>query len=706
MKSVFALVLAAWVAAAQTPIRGFSGSDAKAERDWESKARDIPQPDRIRAYMHRISAEPHHAGSAADKGVADYAAGLLREWGLDTHIEHFSVLLPYPTSRTLELVAPVRFRATLKEPAIPEDPDSGDANQLPSFNAYSAAGDVTAPLVYVNYGIPEDYALLKQRGIDVAGKIVIARYGKSWRGVKPKLAEEHGAVGCIIYSDPHEDGYFEGDVYPKGAFRPWEGVQRGSVLDMAVVPGDPLTPGWASDPDARRLPLSEAKTLMKIPVLPISYEDAKPLLENLSGPVVPDSWRGALPLTYHFGPGPATVHLKLDFDWSNRPLNDVIATIPGTDLKDQWVIVGNHHDAWVNGASDPTSGASSLLETARTLATLYRGGWRPLRTIVFGLWDGEEFGLIGSTEWAEKHQEELEKKAAIYINSDSNGKGPLGASGSHSLETFVREVLSEFHDPVSGRTLVESVRPPRIGVVPEPQPPGFHLSPLGAGSDYVAFVDHEGISSLNLGFSGDSEGVYHSIYDSFYWYTHFSDTNFVYGQTLSQVMSTLLLRMADAPVLPFEFGTVARTTARYVDQIQKEATERGGKVDFHDLREQIGKLAAGARAYEDELAAAAHGTGSLPVERLAQLDETLYRAERSLTLPEGLPGRPWYRHQLYAPGLYTGYGAKTLPGVREAVEGGRWAEANQEVKLATQTIKAFTAQVDLATRQLHEVAEN
>ncbi|MGH9665368.1 MAG: M28 family peptidase, partial [Bryobacteraceae bacterium] len=623
-----------------------------------------------------------------------------------TRIERFEAHLPYPTSRTLELVSPVRLHAKLKEPAIPEDPDSGDANQLPTFNAYSAAGDVTAPLVYVNYGVPEDYEQLKRHGIDVAGKIAIARYGKSWRGVKAKMAEQNGAVGCIIYSDPREDGYFQGDVYPKGPFRPWDGVQRGSVLDMAVAPGDPLTPGWASDPDARRLPLQDATTLMKIPVLPISYADAKPLLENLDGPVAPESWRGALPFTYHIGPGPATVHLKLDFDWSNRPLNDVIAMIPGADLKDQWVILGNHHDAWVNGASDPGSGASSLLETARALATLRKSGWQPRRTIVFGLWDAEEFGLIGSTEWAEKHQAELEQKAVVYINSDSNGKGPIGAGGSHSLETFVREVLSELDDPVSGKPLIESVHSRRASTNPGSEPRGFHLSPLGAGSDYVAFLDHEGISSLNIGFGGDSEGVYHSIYDSFYWYTHFSDTDFVYGQTLSRLMSTFLMRLADASVLPFEFGTVAQTAARYADQIQKEATERGGAVDFHDLREQIGKLAVSARAYEDELALATRRNDRLPSARLAKLDETLYRAERALILPEGLPGRPWYRHQLYAPGLYTGYGAKTLPGVREAAEARRWPEANREAKLAARILKAFNGQVELATQQLRRIAGN
>ncbi|MEO7144619.1 MAG: M28 family peptidase [Bryobacteraceae bacterium] len=704
MKYFLALLLTASFAAAQTPLRGYSESDSRAEREWETKARQIPSPARIRTYMERMSAQPHHAGSAADKAVAEYALGLLRDWGLDAHIENFEALLPYPTSRMLELVSPVKFRAKLKEPAIPEDKDSGDANQLPTFNAYSASGDVTAPLVYVNYGVPEDYEVLKRLGITVAGKIVIARYGKSWRGVKPKLAEEHGAVGCIIYSDPHEDGYFQGDVYPKGAFRPWEGVQRGSVVDMSIYPGDPLSPGWASEKGSRRLTMREAKTLMKIPVLPISYADAKPLLENLGGPVAPESWRGALPFTYHIGAGPATVHLKLDFDWSTRSLNDVIAMIPGSDFKDQWIIIGNHHDAWVNGASDPVSGASSLLETARALATLRKNGWQPRRTIVFALWDGEEFGLIGSTEWAEKHQSELERKAVVYINSDSNGKGPLSASGSHSLENFVRGTLRDLTDPVSGKKLIDSARARhhRTGA-PAAEAHGFHLGPLGAGSDYVAFIDHEGISSLNLGFSGESEGVYHSIYDSMYWYTHFSDSDFIYGRALSQVTTTLVMRLAAAPLLPFQFGALARTVSTYVEEIQKAAAVNSATVDFRGLKEQLSRMETDSRAYDEQLSLAARRPQPLPPSQLAKVNETLYRAERFLTVPEGLPGRPWYKHQLYAPGLYTGYGAKTLPGVREAVEAQRWEEANKEAQVAASALKSFNTQIEDATAQLKQL---
>ncbi|HYL75652.1 MAG TPA: M28 family peptidase, partial [Bryobacteraceae bacterium] len=420
MRTIIALLATAATLAAQEPIRGYPQSQWAAEHELEQKALALPQASREKIYLERMAKVPHHAGSPASAAVAEYALGLFKEFGLDAHIENFEALLPYPTSRTLEMVSPVKFRAALKEPALAQDQYSSNPTQLPTYNAYSGSGDVTAPLVYVNYGIPEDYDYLAKHGIDVKGKIVIARYGRSWRGTKPKVAYEHGAVGCLIYSDPRDDGYYQGDVYPQGPMRPPDGVQRGSVMDMPVYVGDPLSPGWASEPGSKRLAISESKVLMKIPVMPISYADATPLLKNLAGPVAPENWRGALGFTYHIGPGPATAHFKLDFDNSTRPLHDVIAMIPGSTYPDEWIIYGNHHDAWVNGANDPLSGASALLETARTLSTLRKQGWQPKRTIVLALWDGEEFGLLGSTEWAEKHQDELARKAVVYINSDSN----------------------------------------------------------------------------------------------------------------------------------------------------------------------------------------------------------------------------------------------------------------------------------------------
>ena len=650
--------------------------------------------------MERMSARPHHAGSAGSKAVAEYILGEMKEWGLDAHLETFSALLPYPTSRSLEMIAPTRFRARLQEPAIPQDQDTSDPGQLPTFNAYSASGDVTAPLVYVNYGTPEDYEWLKREGIDVKGRIVIARYGHGWRGVKAKVAQDAGAVGCLIYSDPHEDGYYINDTYPLGPMRPSQGVQRGSVMDISLYPGDPLTPGWASEPGARRLPRSEAKTILKIPVMPISYADARPLLEAMDGEVVPDNWKGALPITYHTGPGPSTVHFKIDFDWTNKPVNDVIVDIPGSLYKDQWIIYGNHHDAWVNGASDPASGAAALLETARTLAKLRQQGWQPKRTIVLALWDGEEFGLVGSTEWAEKHQEELDHKAVVYLNSDSNGRGRLSAGGSHVLEPFMREVLRDLTEPVSGKPLVETARPHRGFETGE-----FHLGSLGAGSDYVAFLDHLGISSLNLGFGGADSGVYHSVYDTMNWYTRFSDTDFVYGRALSQLMTTTLLRLADAPVLPFEFQSFARTLRVYLDDLQREAQRYSATIDLHEVHQQLGHLFYVSRAYDEELSGALRRVGSIPPERLAKINEAVFRTERTLLLPDGLPRREWYRNQIYAPGSFTGYGAKTLPGVREALESQRYDEANQQARRLAQVLHSMAVQIEDATRLLKQACE-
>jgi len=698
---VFALLLTLSIVHAQNPIRGFPPEEAAAERERETKARAIPQSERIRTYLERMSAKPHHAGSPGSKAVADYATALMKEWGLDSKQESFEALLPYPTVRTLEMTAPTRYKAKLQEPAIGEDKDSADINQLPTYNAYSATGDVTAPLVYVNFGIPEDYEVLKKHGIDVKGKIVIARYGGSWRGVKPKVAQEMGAVGCLIYSDPKEDGYYRGDVYPKGAYRPSQGVQRGSVMDMAIGVGDPLTPGWASEKGAKRITREESKVLLKIPVMPISYGDAEPLLRALGGPVVPEAWRGALPLTYHMGPGPATAHLKTDYDWTNKPLNDVITVIPGSMYKDQWIIYGNHHDAWVNGASDPLSGASSLLETARTLSMLLKQGWKPKRTIVLALWDGEEFGLVGSTEWVEKHQAELDQKAVFYMNSDSNGRGTIGAQGSHALEQFVSEVLRDLQDPVTGKSLLESPRargaaPPVAGAAK----PAFHLGPLGAGSDYVAFIDHVGVSSLNIGFGGEGGGgVYHSIYDSFNWFTNFSDKDLTYGRAFSQVTTTILMRMADAPVLPYQFTDLAKTVKGYVEEIQKDFPN----TDVKDISTQLARVTTAAKTYDDDLGLMLKkATGASP-EKLAKLNQVLYRTERALTLQQGLPGRDWYKHQLYAPGLYTGYGAKTLPGVREASEAGRQDEANAQAKLVSKALKNFANQVEEANKLLRSL---
>jgi N-acetylated-alpha-linked acidic dipeptidase len=687
----FFLLLPAY---SQAPIRGFGNDQWKPEHEREEKAVAMPQRERMKIYMERMASKPHHAGSAGSRAVAEYALGMFKEWGFDAHIETFETLLPYPTARVLEMTEPVRYRAVLKEPAIADDQGTNDANQLPTFNAYSATGDVTAQLVYVNFGVPEDYEVLQRLGIDVKGKVVIARYGHSWRGIKPKLAQENGAVGCLIYSDPRDDGYFQGDIYPNGPMRPAQGAQRGSVMDMAIYPGDPLTPGWASVPGAKRLARAEAATILKIPVMPISYGDAQPLLEQLHGPVVPEAWRGALPITYHAGPGPATVRLKLDFDWTNKPVHDVIATMPGGVYKDQWVIYGNHHDGWVNGASDPISGASALLETARTLALMHRQGWQPKRTIRLALWDGEEFGLVGSTEWVEKHQEELERKAAVYINSDSNGRGTIYAGGSHTLQTFMSEVLRDLNDPLTQKSLLKE------------SAPRFRLGALGSGSDYVGFLHHAGVASLNLGFGGaDAGGVYHSVYDTVDWFRRFSDGEMVYGKSLAQVMITTIVRLADAPVLPFEFHTLSRTVRGYVEEIQKEALKNGGAVDVRDVQAQLTRLHAASQAYDAELGVLMKRVSSIGPEKLVTVNETLAHVERALLLADGLPHREWYRHQIYAPGLYTGYGVKTLPGIREAADTKKWDEANQQARRVAVALRAMCGQVEEATRMLKQAGE-
>ncbi len=676
-------------------IRGFLAKDVSSEQKLEQQAQSTPDSTRLREYMEFLAGEPHNAGSPRSKAVAGHILGMLKDWGLEASIEEFEALMPYPTIRQVEVLGPKRYVAKLKEPAVAQDPTSGQARQLPTYNAYAASGDVTGEVVYANFGVPADYEWLAKEGIDVKGKIVLTRYGKSWRGIKPKVAAEHGAIACLIYSDPHEDGYFEGDVYTKGPMRPPEGVQRGSVMDMPLYPGDPLSPGWASEKGSKRLAISEAKTLMKIPVLPLSYSDAQPILEQLTGPVVPRDWRGALPITYHAGPGSTRVHMKTDYDWTSKPLYDVIATIPGSESPDQWVIAGNHHDAWVNGADDPVSGAAALLETAHSLANLQKQGWKPKRTIKIAFWDGEEFGLLGSTEWAEKHQEELKQKAVAYLNSDNTAKGWIHVSGSHTLEEFVTEVAGAVLQPGTTTNLVEGSlhHPPSMDQEEAEAAKGsskkektFTIGALGAGSDYVVFLDYLGVPSMNEGFGGQTKsGIYHSIYDSIYWYTHFSDTDFLDGKALSQYTATALLRLANASVLPFEFGRFASTVNGYLDEIQKEAQTSGQTIDFSALRKQVAELKQSGEKYNVLLQALTR-KDSLDAVRVKALNESLMRTERVLTRPEGLPNRSWYKHQIYAPGFYTGYGVKTLPGIREAVDSKNWALARQEAQIVEQCL--------------------
>ncbi|MFN7919064.1 MAG: M28 family peptidase [Bryobacteraceae bacterium] len=684
MRALIAFAASAAVLSAQEPIRGFPKSRLVAQHALEEKVRSFPDPVRARNAMKVMSAEPHHAGSPGSKTVAEWALAQMRSYGLDAKIEEFEALLPYPTVRRIEMTAPVKFRARLAEPPMKEDPDSTDKNQLPLYNSYAASGDVTGPLLYVNYGIPDDYERLKKMGIDAKGKIVIARYGQSWRGTKAKTAQEHGALACIIYSDPRDDGFFQGDVFPKGPFRPAASAQRGSVMDMPLYVGDPLSPGFASEKGGKRLKREEAQSLMKIPVLPISHSDAQPLLAQLGGPVAPNEWRGALPITYHVGPGEAVVHMTTDYDWTTKPLYNVIATIPGKELPDEWVLYGNHHDAWVNGAADPVSGAIALLETARSLAELRKTGWQPKRTIVLALWDGEEFGLVGSTEWVEKHRDELQQKAVAYLNSDMNAGGTFSAGGSFVLERFLGEVARDVKDPKSG----SSITPGKNEAL---------LSEPGAGSDYVAFVHHAGIPILNLAFNGaGSSGTYHSIHDSFAWFTTQMDKDFIYSRALSQVMATSLLRLSEAPVHPLEFGAVERHARAAVAEMSK----RGKALDLKRAEAALDRLKAAAERFETAYATGSEAADRAAAPALVALNRVLSGSERSLTRAEGLPGRPWYKHQLYAPGLYTGYSARMIPAVREPFDLGKVDEAQAGVGELEAALDRLTERVSRAAEML------
>ena len=700
------------------PVRGFPPPLLADELAREASLRAVPNADTLRAQLIALSAVPHEAGTERSHHVAEMILARFRSFGLDASIEQFEALMPRPTSRSLELIGPEHYAAELKEPALGEDPTSGQTDQLPTFNAYSPDGDVTGDLVFVNYGIPDDYRVLDSLGISVRGKIVIAKNGGSWRGIKPKVAAEHGAIGCLIYSDPKDDGYFVDDVYPKGPMRPWQGVQRGSIMDMPLYPGDPLSPGWGSRPGSRRLTIAEAQTIEKIPVLPISYGDALPLLHNLGGPVAPEAWRGALPITYHVGPGPGKARLRVRFDWKTRPLYDVIARIPGSVYPDQWVIYGNHHDAWVNGAQDPISGQVALDETARALGALLKTGWRPARTIILAAWDGEEWGLLGSTEWAEQHGDELRTKGVVYFNGDANAAGWLNASGSHSLQEFLREVARDVPDP-SGKGSALAVaqehrreeadrpRPSRgRGAQGEPPDTAFSIDALGSGSDYIAFIDHVTMPSANIGYGGAVHGgIYHSIYDDYTFFLRFVDSTLSSEVAQARTVGTAVLRMADAPVLPFEFQTAARTYRRYADEISRLAarndTTKG--LDMAPLKAAIARLDGAGQRFDTAMAALDAATPQRLAARRAELgraDELIYATEQALGDTAGLPRRSWFRHLIYAPGFYTGYGVKTMPGIREAVEQRHPAEAQAEASRVTAAVLRLADGVDRASQAL------
>jgi N-acetylated-alpha-linked acidic dipeptidase len=694
-------------------------------------------------WLEQMSSAPNHVGSPHDKANAEMELALFKQWGWDARIERFDVLYPTPISTTLELVAPQHVQLGGQEPAIAEDPTSSrTAEALPPYVAYQGDGDVTAPVVYANYGMPDDYDALEQRGISVKGKIVLARYGGGWRGLKPKLAQEHGAIGCLIYSDPADDSYAAADIYPRGGGRPEGGVQRGSVADMPTYPGDPLTPGVGATPNAKRLTRAQARTILKIPTLPISYGDATKIISALGGPLVTGRDRGGLGLAYHWGGTDAVkVHLAVKSDWSLKPVYDVVATLRGSTYPDQWIVRGNHHDGWVFGASDPLTGQVALMSEAKALGALYRQGWRPARTIIYASWDGEEPGLLGSTEWAEAHGDELKRKALIYINTDSNGRGFLSASGSHELQHFVNQAASDVPDPKTGVSTAERGRAAilasayvdkdsvRADQYEAAKAGGdFPLGALGSGSDYTAFLQHLGIASLNLGFGGqdESDGSYHSIYDSYYHVMHFDDPGLQYGAALSKVVGRIVMRAADAPRVPAKYGDFASAVSRYLADIKKSAADQREKdraladlrregdftlasspqdpivaprdqgitplIDMLPLENAVDHLKRAASAADAMLGR----EDSLPAATQARINASLAQIDQILIDPAGLPGRPWFQNLVYAPGTLTGYGAKTLPGVREAIEQRRFDDARTYVVRTAAVLEAYSARLEAA----------
>jgi N-acetylated-alpha-linked acidic dipeptidase len=705
-------------------ISGFTEKTTTKQQQLEQQYDAQLSTKRIDQTVKELAAVPHHLGSKGGNEVVQSIYNKFKQWGWDVKIETYQVLFPSPQTRVLEMIQPTQYKALLSEPALKEDGTSAQAGQLPTYNAWSADGDVTGELVFVNYGLPDDYIVLDKMGVSVKGKIVIAKYGRSWRGIKPKVAQEHGAIGCIIYSDPKDDGYTQGDVYPKGPFKNEYGVQRGSIMDMVIYPGDPLTPGVGATESAKRLNRLEAPNLLKIPVLPISYHDAKPLLESLGGTVAPVEWSGSLPITYHIGGTASTkVHLKLSFDWKLTPAQNVIATIKGSEFPDQWIVRGNHHDAWVNGANDPVSGMAAELEEAQAIGALVKAGWKPKRTLVYCAWDGEEPGLLGSTEWAEDHGDELKKKAVVYINTDGNAKGFLDVEGSHALEQMITEISKEVKDPQKSVTVFDRVKAKQIieakGTAAKKEALNktqFEMGALGSGSDFSSFIQHLGVPSLNIGYGGeDAGGEYHSIYDSYDHYSKFKDPGFEYGVTLAKTTGRVVLRMADAALLPFDFTALHKTVNGYIkelmtitDQLREEtvvdqeaatfkAVQLAGNplynvqikeaptavpfLDFSVLQNALKQLEISAQQLNDKKNKVQESE-----QKSAEINAALYQAEQQLLTTAGLPRRSWYKHTLYAPGFYTGYGVKTMPGIREAIEQRDWKEAQEQINVAAGAI--------------------
>ncbi|HEV2799374.1 MAG TPA: M28 family metallopeptidase [Pyrinomonadaceae bacterium] len=702
--------------ASTTPLDGFTLSESNTQRQLEERFRAVPLNTSAREHLRTLTREPHVSGTPEDYRTAIYVRDQLRRYGISAELREYQVLLPFPKRPTvLELVAPRRQRLALQEAVLPQDPSSSHARIIPLFNGYSASGDVTAPLVYVNYGLPDDYAALKKIKVDVRGKIVIARYGRSFRGVKAKVAEENGAVGLIIYSDPADDGYVQGDVYPNGPWRPETSAQRGSVLYLFQYPGDPLTPGQpAINGTTRRKQDDPTLNIPRIPVQPISYGDARRLLEPLHGPVRPAGFQGGLPFTYHVGgTEDVRVHLKTEMDMQIRTIWNVIGRIEGAEEPDRWVVLGNHRDAWTFGAVDPNSGTTAMLELARGFGELLKANWRPRRTIIFGSWDGEEQGLIGSTEWVEEHAAELRAKAVAYLNMDSAVSGAnFGAASVPTLWKLIRAAARDVRDPKTGKSVYQAwqdrVREERPEAELTDASAGTdtpiaeaRINALGSGSDYTPFLQHLGVPSLDMGFGGDY-GVYHSAYDSFNWMEKFGDPGFNYHVAAAHIWGTLTLRLSNARALPFDYADYAAELGDFVNETHKTAARRKLADDYdnralleavRELSDEAARVSARRNQLLEEIESRLRAGDREPraMQILKRINDSLIAAERALTDERGLLNRPWYRHQIYAPGLYTGYAAQPLPDLRQAIDDRNTTNAREAAARITAAIRRAAA---------------
>jgi len=684
----------------------FGFRDVNAETGLEKRFLEVPDPKLAEEHLRILTQAPHIAGSAEDKATADYVASRFRAAGLETEIVEYRVWFNYPLEISVDVTAPagVKMHGPTRE-HVDGDPYQDDPRVVTPYNGMSPSGDVEAEVVYANYGSPEDFQKLEQMKVDVHGKIVLVRYGQNFRGVKAFVAQEHGAAGVIIYSDPADDGWKRGDKYPKGPWRPDTGVQRGSIGYMFEFPGDPTTPGIASVPslpESQRVPPDKSAQMPKIPTTPLSYADAWPILEHLGGPESPRDWQGALPFTYHMGAGPVKVKMHLKQDYQFRTIWDVIGTVRGSESPAEWVVAGNHRDAWVYGAVDPNSGTAAMLEAVHGIGELLKSGWKPKRTLVFGSWDAEELGLIGSTEWGEQHASDL-ASAAAYFNVDVAVSGPkFAASSVPSLKQFIREIAKVVPSPKGG-TVYDAWRKAGLPGADQTQVPteaigesgrtpaapgrsDVPVGDLGSGSDYSVFLQHLGVPATDMSSTG-AYGVYHSVFDNFNWFKKFADPDFVYEQQMARLFGLEALRMADADVLPYDYEEYGKEIAVYITVAKKKAEDKlGGHTP------SFAAATEAARRFEEAGRRILARQRKMPG-NAAELNQTLRNAERALLIPEGLPNRPWYQHAIYAPGEYTGYAAVVIPGVNEALD-------KRDAERTKQQIAALAAALNRAAKVL------